>query len=116
MSSYSSLIDSIKKEMTQQQESSFKKEASLTGNLEQGNNTGILNDLNIDLVPQQVVNDVSESLTKIAGHIDQTSSLEELVKIAEQTGNSDVGNLIKLADSIADRITDRIVSKLSENR
>jgi len=118
MSSYNSLIESIKSEMAQQGGNApLQKEAGLLGsNQGQVDDTGMLSDLNIDLVPQQVVHEASASIEKVAEHLEKTSSLEELVKVAEESGNQDIGNLVKLADAIADRITEKVLSNLSQWR
>ena len=114
MSSYKDLINSIKQELETQNNNTqtLQKEASIS-NQESSPNDDILSDLNVDIVPKQVVHDASVGLEKIAQQIDKTNSISELVKIAEETGNSDIGNLIKLADAIGDRIADRVLQKLS---
>ena len=104
MSSYKDLINSIKQEMGGQDNNgtatSIQKEASYFDKTSSTVSTeNILSDLEIDLVPKQIVHEASVGLEKIAQQIDKANSMEELIKIAEQSGNNDVANLIKLSET-----------------
>ena len=69
-----------------------------------------LSDLGFEIKTKQ---QTSESLQKIASALDKTDTLEELVKVAEEAGNTDIADLVKIADAIADRIALRIVEKIN---
>jgi predicted ribosome quality control (RQC) complex YloA/Tae2 family protein len=99
------LVANIKQEIsaksTQNTQEEFKKQASTQDELD---------DLNLQL---EVKNQVSENLEKVASKIQKADSLEELVKIAEEMGNSDISNLIKIADTLGDRIADKVISRIA---
>ncbi len=51
---------------------------------------------------------LSEDLEKLASTIDEATTAEDIVKLAEDTGNKDLANLSK----VASKITDVILSEL----
>lgn len=70
-----------------------------------------LSDLGFEITTKQ---QVSEGLQKIASALDKTDTLEELVKVAEEAGNTDIADLVKIADAIADRIALRVVEQIKK--
>jgi len=57
----------------------------------------------------------SENLEKIATALSKrTTTTEDLIKLAEEAGNSDIGNLVKIADALAERIAERAISRIEE--
>lgn len=58
-------------------------------------------------------NITSESLQKIASEINKVDSLEEMVKVAEEAGNTDIASLVKIANTIGDKIADRVIDRIS---
>jgi DNA-binding transcriptional regulator GbsR (MarR family) len=68
---------------------------------------GVEDDIGRDL-------ELSQELEKIASEMSDAESTEDIVKIAEKYGNSDIGNLAVLARSIADVVVEDIQSRLDK--
>ena len=88
------------------------KEASLNEDVNI-NKEDYLSDLQIENV--SFTKKTSENLEKIASVLDRTPTIEELIKVAEEAGNSDIANLVKIADSLGDRIAERIIDRIKES-
>jgi len=70
-----------------------------------------LEDLGLDIVNPTKT---QEGITKIASALNEVNSLDELVKVAEEAGQTEIADLIKIADAIGDRIADRVISRLQQ--
>lgn len=58
----------------------------------------------------------SENLEKIATALSKrATTTEDLIKLAEEAGNSDIGNLVKIADALAERIAERAIERIEEH-
>jgi len=60
--------------------------------------------------------ELSSELEKIASDMEHAESVDEIIKIAEEYGNSDIGNLAVLARSIADVVVEDISERLSDKQ
>lgn len=102
-------IDNILQELKQEMntDKTIQKTATQTPN----NEDVSLEDLGIVISP---VEQISENLQKIASAVEKTSTIEELVKVAEKANNTDLTSLVKIADKIADRIADKIIDRLAK--
>ena len=69
-----------------------------------------LSDLGLDI---QSNLQPSEALQKIASELETVNTMDELVKVAEEAGNADLANLVKIAEVIGDKIADRVISKIN---
>ena len=69
-----------------------------------------LSDLGLDI---QSSLQPSEALKKIASELDTIGTVDELVKVAEEAGNADLANLVKIAEVIGDKIADRVISRIN---
>jgi len=102
-------LDSIIQELKQEVNKDIQKEASIKTETNQEDIS--LEDLGLQISSSQKV---SENLQKIASQIDGLNSIDEIVKVAEEIGNNDIAALVKIADTIGDRIADRVISRLSK--
>ena len=69
-----------------------------------------LSDLGLDI---QSNLQPSEALQKIASELETVNTMDELVKVAEEAGNADLANLVKIAEVIGDKIADRVISRIN---
>ena len=69
-----------------------------------------LSDLGLDIQSRL---QPSEALQKIASELDTVHTIDELVKVAEEAGNADLANLVKIAEVIGDKIADRVISRIN---
>ena len=69
-----------------------------------------LSDLGLDI---QTRLQPSEALQKIASELNTINTMDELVKVAEEAGNADLANLVKIAEVIGDKIADRVISRIN---
>ena len=56
---------------------------------------------------------LSRELEKVAGEMESAGSTDEIIKIAESLGNSDLAYISKIASSLADAIVADIENRLS---
>jgi len=109
---YEELITSIKDE--EMENSPLKKIASAQPEGKSiSTMTKIAEELNLEA--QSTKNHISANLEKIASTLDKTNTVDELVKLAEEAGNSDISNLVKIAEALSERIADKVIKTL-ENR
>ena len=69
-----------------------------------------LSDLGIEVIS---ANKISNSLEKIAHSLNSINSMDSLIKVAEEAGNTDLAHIVKIAETIGDKIADRIIAKLN---
>jgi len=58
------------------------------------------------------IDGMQEGITKVASALNKIDSMEELIKVAEEAGQTDIANLVKIADVIGDKIADRVIAKI----
>jgi len=109
MHSFQEFIQSVKEEVKTEEtkpDTNLQKEAS-------EKNTAELDDLNLEV---EAVNKVSQSIEKIASELDKVDSLSGLIKVAEEAGNTDIANLVKIADVLGDKIASKVIKAIEKNK
>ena len=109
MHSFQEFIQNIKEEVKSKEtkpDVNLQKEASEKKAVE-------LDDLNLEI---ETVNKVSQSIEKIATEIDKVNSLDGLIKVAEEAGNTDIANLVKIADVLGDKIANKVIEAIGKNK
>ena len=59
--------------------------------------------------------ELSRELEKVASEMEQSETIDDIIKIAEYYGDSDIGNLAVLARTIADVVVNDISERLINN-
>lgn len=56
--------------------------------------------------------ELSAELEKVASDMNDATSVDDIIKIAQESGNEDLANIAKIADSFADVIVARVEDQL----
>jgi hypothetical protein len=106
---YKDLIEDLKKESQKSTAPySLKKEASEDDKTIKDD----LSDLGLNIEEIEVKS--SKNLEKIAATIEQTSNMEELIKVASEVGDNDILNLVKIADALSEKVADTVINRVKQ--
>jgi len=106
---YKDLIEDLKKESQNSTAPySLKKEASDEPKAMDDD----ISDLGLEIEKIEIKS--SKNLEKIASTIEQTSSMDELVKVASEIGDNDILNLVKIADALSEKVADTVINRVKQ--
>jgi len=107
-----SIVESIKKEGGDATPEEIQKTASVSENLG-GREATDLEKMASDL-SEEVGFDVSISseFEKVASDMSGAESVEDIIKIAQESGNEDLANIAKIASAFADVVVSRVEDSL----
>jgi len=110
--SYQELIKELEEEVVNNDNHTsynLQKEASKNNDSDQD----ILDDLNLKI--EEIEVQTSKNIEKIASKLEEVDSINEIAKVAEELGDSDIANIVKVADVLSDVIADKVIEKVKNN-